>query len=200
MTADWVIAATNAYTTSPWPELRTELVHLPYFNVATAPLPEAMLESILPERQGAWDTNAVLTSFRLDRAGRLIFGSVGALQGSGRAVHRTFSERALRRLFPQLGPISFETAWYGMIGLTADNLPRFHRLAPNVIAFSGYNGRGIAPGTVFGQALAGLVAGEMTEDDLPLPVTPTRPARLRALRERVYSLGSQAVHLARMLA
>ena len=40
VSADWVVVATNAYTTSPWPELRSELLHLPYFNFATAPLPE----------------------------------------------------------------------------------------------------------------------------------------------------------------
>jgi hypothetical protein len=67
----------------------------------------------------------------------------------------------LKKLFPDLGDVAFEAEWYGKIGMTADNLPRFHRLAENVIGFSGYNGRGIAPGTVFGRTLAQLISGEI---------------------------------------
>jgi glycine/D-amino acid oxidase-like deaminating enzyme len=194
--ADWVVVATNAYTGRVWPEIRAELVHLPYFNLATAPLGDDLRRSILPERQGAWDTRGVLSSFRMDRQGRLVFGSVGALRGPGRAIHRAWGRRALARLFPRLGGVEFETEWYGMIGMTEDNLPRFHRLGRNVVSFSGYNGRGIAPGTVFGRCLAQLVLGRVEEADLPLPLTDPVPARHRAAREAWYEVGAQLAHFA----
>ncbi len=92
--------------------------------------------------------------------------------------------------------VEFETEWYGKIGMTVDNLPRFHRLGRNVLAFSGYNGRGIAPGTVFGRCLADFVAGKTGEDDLPLPVTPAEPAPLRAAKEIYYEVGAQLAHFA----
>ncbi|AWB23397.1 FAD-binding oxidoreductase [Methylobacterium currus] len=190
-----VIVATNAYTSVVWPEIRAELVHLPYFNMATAPLGDNLRRSILPERQGAWDTKSVLSSFRFDRQGRLVFGSVGALRGPGLAIHRDWGRRALARLFPQLAGVPFETEWYGQIGMTTNNLPRFHRLGRNVISFSGYNGRGIAPGTVFGRCLAGLVQGAIGDDDLPLPVTDPVPAPRRRLKEAVYEIGAQLAHL-----
>ena len=38
--------------------------------------------------------------------------------------------------------------------MTSNALPRFHRLAEQVVSFSGYNGRGIGTGTVFGRLLA----------------------------------------------
>lgn len=193
--AEWVIAATNAYTRAPWPEIRAEIAHLPYFNIATAPLSDNLRGTILPGRQGAWDTKAVLTSFRLDAAGRLVIGSVGALRGTGASVHRAWARRMLRRLFPQAGDVPFEAEWYGRIGMTADALPRFHRLARNVVGFSGYNGRGIAPGTAFGAVLADLVAGRIAEDDLPLPVTPAVPIGFRTARELAYEAGAQLVHL-----
>lgn len=192
--ADWVIVATNAYTSRIWPELKSELVRLPYFNFATPPLGENLRMSILPERQGAWDTKEVLSSFRLDRAGRLIFGSVGALRGTGASIHRAWSKRALRRLFPQLEGISFETEWYGWIGMTQDNLPLFHRLARNVVSVSGYNGRGIAPGTVFGRCLAQLILGQLDEAEFPLPTKTVAPVRFKAAREAYYELGAQAAH------
>lgn len=194
--AKWVIVATDAYTVTagPWAGIRTEQVKLPYFNLATTPLPRGIRESILPQRQGAWDTRKVLSSFRFDSAGRLVFGSVGALRGTGRSTHHGWGRRALVRLFPQLEGVTFEHEWYGMIGMTADALPRFHQLARNVVSFSGFNGRGIAPGTVFGQALAKLVLGQLELSDLPLPVTSVATAHLRTLRELGYEAGAQLFH------
>ncbi len=192
----WVIVATGAYGTGPWAGIDDEQVHLPYFNLSTAPLDARSLATILPERQGAWDTQRVLCSFRLDRAGRLIFGSVGALDGVGTYVHAAWAKRALRRLYPQLKSVAWEHAWYGRIGMTADRLPRFHTPAPNVVSFSGYNGRGIAPGTMFGRLLAAYIGGSLSEGDLPLPLTEVRAPALRGLRRTLYSAGSQIVHLA----
>jgi glycine/D-amino acid oxidase-like deaminating enzyme len=193
--ADWVIVATDAYARGPWSQVRQEQIHLPYFNFATRPLSDNLRASILPERQGAWDTKQVLSSFRFDRAGRLVFGSVGALEGSGAAIHRAWAIRSLRKLFPQLADVEFEAGWFGMIGMTSDNLPRFHKLDRNVIVFSGYNGRGIAPGTVFGGVLATYVLGHVAESDLPLPVAAVEQPRFRAAQEALYRTGSQLVHL-----
>jgi glycine/D-amino acid oxidase-like deaminating enzyme len=196
--ARWVIVATNAYShaAGPWGALQAELVRLPYFNMATAPLPPAVLKQILPERQGAWDTRQVLTSFRLDRQGRLVLGSVGALRGGGRTIHQDWGRRALGKLFPQLRGIRFEHEWYGEIGMTANALPRFHQLARNTVAFCGYNGRGIAPGTVLGRELARLVLGEVTAADLPLPVSEAVPARMKQAREAFFEIGAQIAHFA----
>ena len=194
--ADWIVVATDAYAMGPWSEVRTEQVHLPYFNIATTPLGDNLRRTILPERHGAWDTKTVLTHFRLDQAGRLIVGSVGALRGTGTAVHRQWARRKIRRLFPHLGELTFEAEWYGMIGMTDDSLPRLHRLARNVVGFSGYNGRGIAPGTVFGGVLAGHILGQIAEQDMPLPITTPVQARFRAAREAYYEFGAQLAHLA----
>jgi glycine/D-amino acid oxidase-like deaminating enzyme len=194
--AAWVIVATNAYTDRLWPVLQEALVRFPYFNLATAPLPAAVRARILPGLQGAWDTPDVLSSFRLDAQGRLVFGSVGALRGPGTAVHGDWGRRALARLFPALGRVAFEHAWYGQIGMTANALPRLHLLARNTVSISGYNGRGIAPGTVFGRALARLALGQCGLADLPLPVSEPAPAAFKALREMGYEAGALLVHAA----
>ena len=192
--ATWVVVATDAYATGAWSEVRKQQIHLPYFKVATRPLEEGLLASVLPGRHGVWDTKPVLSSLRLDRDGRLVFGSIGALRGSARAVHRAWAERSIRKLFPQFGAVVFESEWYGSIGMTDDSMPRFHELAPNVVAVSGYNGRGIAPGTAFGRLLAGYISGALTERDLPLPASEPRVPRLRYLREIFYDVGSRVVH------
>ena len=197
VSAKWVIVATDAYTTGNglWPGIQAEQVQLPYFNFATAPLPRETAKGILPERQGAWDTRQVLSSFRLDAAGRLVFGSVGALRGMGRDIHHGWARRALARIFPQLKDVPFEHEWYGTIGMTHNALPRFHELDRNVVSFSGFNGRGIAPGTVLGRELAKLMLGEIRRDDLPLPVTQVAPAPWRHAKAFGYEAGAQAFHL-----
>ncbi|WP_304502290.1 FAD-binding oxidoreductase [Asticcacaulis sp. AND118] len=194
VTAPRVIMATDAYTKGPWEIIRKEQVYLPYFNCATTPLPPDILRHILPEGHGAWDTAEVLSSFRMDAAGRLVFGSVGALRGAAQGVHSRWGRRAMAKLFPALKGVGFEHEWYGWIGMTDDNLPRFHRFADGVVGVSGYNGRGIAPGTVMGRVLAEHVLGKLSEDELPLPVTTPQEARHRAVKEVYYEAGAAMLH------
>jgi len=196
VTADWIIVATDAYSTGPWEMVRNEQVHLPYFNLATRPLSDNLRRSILAGREGVWDTKEILSSYRMDQAGRLVFGSVGALRNTGLQVHTAWAKRSLKKLFPQLGDVEFECEWYGKIGMTDNALPRFHRFAPNVVGFSGYNGRGIAPGTVFGRTLAQLILGQTTEADLPLPLTAPSEPSFRAVKEMWYEAGAQVAHFA----
>uniref|UniRef100_B0SVN5 FAD dependent oxidoreductase n=1 Tax=Caulobacter sp. (strain K31) TaxID=366602 RepID=B0SVN5_CAUSK len=196
VTAPHVIVATDVYTTGPWSALKQEQTPLPYFNLATAPLPPELRDQILPGRQGAWDTKSILSSFRLDARGRLVFGSVGALRNSGTGVHTQWARRELARLFPALGAVNFDHGWYGTIGMTDDALPRLHTLGRNIVSISGFNGRGIAPATSFGRDLAQVVLGKTALDDLALPQTAVRPARFRSLRGAFYEAGAQLAHVA----
>ncbi len=189
-----LILATDAYGRDLWPEAAGQQTRLPYFNFATAPLPEALRAKILPQRQGAWDTKEVLTSFRMDAAGRLVVGSVGALKGFGARIHRDWARRAMAALHLDLVEIPFEAEWFGEIGMTDDSLPRLHRLGPQALAICGYNGRGIAPGTVFGAALAAHLLGDLPLEGIPLPEKPLAQAPYRALREGWYELGAQMLH------
>ncbi|SNR52109.1 NAD(P)/FAD-dependent oxidoreductase [Puniceibacterium sediminis] len=195
ITAGKVILATDAYTQHIFPEIRQTQIMLPYFNFATKPLSDNLRQTILPSRQGAWDTREVLSSFRMDAAGRLIFGSIGSFRGTGQSVHRGWAQRAIARIFPQLGAVAFESGWYGQIGMTADNMPRLSRFGPDILAISGYNGRGIAPGTVFGRLLAEHLNGQRRLDEIPLPLRDLSVPPMARLREPFIALGAQLVHL-----
>jgi glycine/D-amino acid oxidase-like deaminating enzyme len=193
--ADWIVVATDAYAEGGlWPQGKREQIRVPYFNFATRPLAPELQASILPGREGCWDTRLIMNSFRFDKAGRLLFGSIGALRLAGLEVHRAWARRALKATFPQIGEVEFEARWYGMMGMTGNALPRFHRLAMNVVTFCGYNGRGIGTGTVFGRLLADHVLGNLREQDLPLPVTEPDAPALPALREAYYEAGAQIAH------
>ena len=193
--AETVILATNTYSTAPFERIRAAQSVLPYFNFATDPLPPDALQAVLPGGEGAWDTRKILTSFRRDAAGRLILGSVGQLGRFDAGLHRAWAERALRRLYPQLGAQPFRHGWWGRIGTTQDALPRLCRHAPGIWSISGYNGRGIAPGTLFGQMLADLARGARQAEDIPLPLAALAPDAMRLPREVTFRAGSAALHL-----
>lgn len=190
--ADKVIIATNAYTESVMPIAKC-IVPFSFFQLATPPLPPEIRRGILPDGHGAWDTAKVLTSLRLDTAGRLIVGSIGRLDRRHRGIHAHWMRRKLRRMFPQLGPVSFEHGWHGTIATTGDHLPRMAQPQPGVITAWGYNGRGIGTGTVFGAALADYALDGDT-DALPLPLKPMVPEPMRALRALGIELGVKAYH------
>ena len=184
-----VIWAGNAYGQGP--AANPALAVLPYFNCATDPLPEALRETILPGGEGAWDTAQVLTSFRLDAAGRFIIGSVGWLGAADAAVHEAWARRQMVRLFPQLAGQRFAHRWFGRIGTTPDALPRLVMAGEGAYGITGFNGRGIAPGTVLGRELALAALGQGSG----VPLEPARPDPLRAFRGLGIRLGAAALHL-----
>jgi glycine/D-amino acid oxidase-like deaminating enzyme len=133
-----------------------------------------------------------MTSLRKDQAGRLMIGSMGRVMGDAKGgISRRWAERTLRRMFPDLGPVEFETAWHGHIALTPDHLPRIHILAEGLYTPIGYNGRGITTGTVFGKAMAELLTG-MDPADLPLPMSDMRTVRTAPLRSKLYEVAFAA--------
>ena len=179
-----VVIGTNAYTDGLWPGLKDALTVIDFFQVATEPLGERAAH-ILPGGQGLWDTAPVMFSLRRDASGRLAIGSMGRLIGADAALTRRWARRRLDRLFPELGPVGLERAWHGKIAMTPDHLPRIYRLAEGLYAPIGYNGRGIAPGTVFGKAVAGLISGE-PEEALPMPLGRPTGAPARRVKSWFY--------------
>ncbi|MCB2137620.1 MAG: FAD-binding oxidoreductase, partial [Rhodobacteraceae bacterium] len=176
-----VVIGTNAYSGDLWPGLRDSFTIIRYFQLATEPLGERGA-AILPGGEGIWDTGTIMFSLRRDGYGRLIIGSMGEVIGG---LSERWARAKLRRLFPALGPVQFEAGWHGQIAMTPDHLPRIHRLAEGVYTPVGYNGRGISPGTMFGKALAELLAGGR-EDALPMPVTDLRPIRAGRLQSAFF--------------
>ena len=82
--------------------------------------------------------------------------------------------------------------------MTSDHIPRIHRLAEGLYTPIGYNGRGIAPGTVFGKAMAELLAGG-DEADLPLPVTGIQRETARDLKTGFFQAAFSVNQLVRSI-
>ncbi|MDD9906819.1 MAG: FAD-binding oxidoreductase [Rhodospirillaceae bacterium] len=191
LTAKTVVIGTNAYSDTLWPGLKQTFTIIHYFQLATKPLGDRVA-GILREGQGLWDTAPIMFSVRRDAFGRLIVGSMGRVIGdASKGLSHRWALRMLDKVFPDLGPVEIETAWHGQIAMTNDHLPRIHRLADGLYTPVGYNGRGIGPGTMFGKAMAALVAGG-DEADLPMPITDLKTSATAPIMKRAYDLAFTA--------
>ena len=191
--ADRVILAVQGYPERAFADYAGNIVPFNFFQFATQPLPPKILATVLPDRNGAWDTNLILSSFRLDKDGRLVVGSVGSLEGVAMGVNKAWTLRTIAKFFPQIGKVDLEYGWYGRIAMTPNHIPRFHVMDRNMAMVTAYNGRGIGPGTVFGKLLASYITGGNLAD-IPLPVQPISAVSFRALRGLFYETGSRLYH------
>lgn len=189
--AQTLIQATDSYECRS--EQPTTLTPVAYFQCATAPLSAKQREKILPGREGCWDTATVMSSFRLDEAGRIIIGAVGNLEGATASTHMQWAARKLLSLFGELDGRIFEYAWSGRIGMTADHLPKVIELGPRGIAIYGFSGRGIGPGSAFGKAAAAWACDSNAA--FPLPITPPSVESFTTIKKHYYELGSSFMHL-----
>ena len=192
--AKWLLLCTNAFTNHLEPALDREMVLMPYFNIATTPLDPEASAHILPENQGCWNTLMVPTSFRKDRKGRLVIGSVGAPRTFGASIHTAWARREIARLFPDLGPVELETGWHGVIGITKNRVPRIRQLGEQALSISGFSGRGIAPGTLYGKDFAEHILGKRPAEDLLFQADISDPQPLRKLHALYYETGAKIAH------
>jgi glycine/D-amino acid oxidase-like deaminating enzyme len=169
-----LVMATNAYSgefsKSLVPEIATEVMPVLSWQMSTQPLSDNVRKTIIPGRQAMSDTHGELYFARYDARNRLITG--GAVLGPGNKVERIkarVTER-LQRLWPQIGEVSFDHVWNGYVGMTADFLPRIHRLGPNAYGWTGCNGRAVALTIPLGRELSRAVQG-VPESELALPFT-----------------------------
>lgn len=189
-----VILGTNAYSDDLWPDLKKVFTMIHYFQLATTPLGEDA-SHILPGKQGLWDTGPIMFNYRLDAFERLLIGSMGTIKGgTEKGLSQRWARKQIKRIFPDLGDVEFEQAWYGQIAMTPDHLPRIYELDNNLYTPIGYNGRGITTGTVFGKAMAELLTG-IDKTQLPLPITTLTTVPSAPFYQRLYQAAFTANQL-----
>jgi glycine/D-amino acid oxidase-like deaminating enzyme len=180
--ADRIVLATDGYTDRLWPHVSQSLVNVTSAQLATDPLPEALLAQILPARAGVSETRKITYYYRIDPAGRFVIGGRGPYSDSldGTTVQRI--ARAAIERFPQLRGTPWKFGWACRVAITLDDLPHVHALAPGVWTAVGYCGRGVALAVGLGEMLATLALGGRDED-AAFPVTPLRRMPFYPLRQ-----------------
>ncbi|MFM9938149.1 MAG: NAD(P)/FAD-dependent oxidoreductase [Hyphomicrobiaceae bacterium] len=179
-----LVLATNAYTgefsKQLAPKIARQVVPVFSWQMATTPLSDNVRKSIIPGRQAVSDTHRELYFTRYDKRHRLVTGGAILLPFKRRERMQPYIAARLERLFPQLGPISFDYVWNGYVGMTRDFFPRMHKLGPDGFAWVGCNGRAVGLSVALGRELAKAVTGKAI-DQLALPITEPDPLPLHGL-------------------
>jgi glycine/D-amino acid oxidase-like deaminating enzyme len=185
LTADQVLICTNAYSDDLWPGLRQSILPASSLQIATAPLPAALLTQILPQGQAVSDSRRVMNYFRIGPQGRFMIGGRGPFSAARRRDYDGLI-RAMWRLYPQLQGTAVEHFWAGQVALTRDFVPHVHQPQPGLWCVLGCNGRGIGLASALGTAIGSQLLGRA--DTHPFAVTPLRRLPLHRLH-RLYAGG-----------
>jgi glycine/D-amino acid oxidase-like deaminating enzyme len=143
--------------------------------------------SIIPGRQAVSDTHGELYFGRFDARHRLVTGGALALPYNRAERLKPYIADRLRRMFPQIGDITFDHVWNGYVGMTRDYTPRVHKLGPDAYGWAGCNGRGVALSIALGREIARAIGGT-AERELALPFSPPTPLPMQGVIRRIAPL------------
>jgi len=174
VSAPFLVIATNGYTDDLWPGLKRQIVPVASLQTATRPLPQNILDTLLPRGHHMSDTRRAMIYCRIDETGRFQIGGRGSpYSPTVQQADTGHLQAEAVRIFPQLASIEWEFEWGGLVALTKNHMPHLLELGDKAYAAMGYDGRGIAMGTVMGREVAGLIAGENVAmpRNMPAPFT-----------------------------
>ena len=177
-----VVLATEAYTGALWPAVTQSMVNVTSAQIATEPLPADLLRTLIPSRAGVSETRKITYYYRIDPQGRFVIGGRGPLSDTLTDSTRDAIRKAAVARYPALAGVAWTHGWSCRVGMTIDDLPHLHELAPGLWTAYGYCGRGVALATKMGEVLAAKVMGRMS-DATDYPVTPLRRIPLQPLHQ-----------------
>jgi len=174
ITAGHLLWAANGYLGHMDRRIAAKVMPINNFIVATEPLDEAMVQSLIPGNQAVSDSKFVINYFRLSEDKRMLFGGG---ESYGYRFPQDIAAKARRpmlEIFPQLSRARIDYAWGGTLGITVNRMPHFERIAGNILTAGGYSGHGVAMATLGGKLAAEAMIGQAGRFDLMARV-PTHP-------------------------
>jgi glycine/D-amino acid oxidase-like deaminating enzyme len=176
--AERVVVALNAYAGSLLPQLAGEIRPVRGQMLATAPGGRDL--------DGVWYVNEGYEYVRQLGDGTVVAGGcrwmareieVGAVETPTATVQGAI-ERFLAEAFPRFAGRPVRRRWAGIMGFTADGLPRIGELPglPGVLYAAGFNGHGMSLGFATGRYLARRTMGETDAPLFPAAVPLSAPA------------------------
>lgn len=156
--ARYAVLACDAFMGELVPELAAMTMPIANYNVATAPLGEAMAKALIPSGAAVADSKFVLNYYRLSADNRLIFGGGEKYSPRPPADAAGFVRPYLEKVFPQLKGVTIDHAWGGLVGVTLNRLPQFGRIGNSFFAH-GWSGHGVLLTTLAGDLIAQAMSG-----------------------------------------
>lgn len=206
ISADFVVRATEAYTTLLPREKRT-LAPIYSFMIATDVLPPSTIESLALNGSTFADLRNLVIYGQVTNDNRIAFGGRGAPYHFGSKISPDFedNEHVSRRIFeilkemlPSIGDTSFTHNWAGVLGIFRDWYPRVSFDADTGVSYAGgYIGDGVGSSALAGKTLAHLITKTPSHlTSLPWLNRPIRRWEIEPLRYFGISFGLRAMTLA----
>ena len=164
--AKFVALCGNAYLNNLVPSLRSRIMPVGTYIVATQSLGKARMQQLMRENIAVTDINFVLDYFRRSADHRLLFGGRVSYSGLDAFNTANATRKRMLRVFPQLADVNIEYAWGGYVDITMSRAPDFGRVAPHIYYLQGFSGHGIALTGIAGRLAAEAIAGQAERFDL----------------------------------
>ena len=172
-----VLIATSGYTSSLTPALRSKVIPIGSFIVATESMPDSLASELSPRNRMIYDSKHYLHYYRLTPDNRMLFGGRAAFFPETETTIQTSAEilrRDMISIFPQLKDSKVEFAWGGTLDFCFDTMPHAGEV-DGVHYALGYAGHGVAMATYLGARAAEKIAGVSTQlpfAQIPFPGAP----------------------------
>lgn len=166
ITARFVMLAMNGYAGRLEPEIAARVMPINNFIAATRPMSDTERAGIISADHAVADSKFVINYFRFSQDNRLLFGGGESYGYRFPADIAAKVRKPMEEIFHQLKGIEITHAWGGTLGIAANRMPHFARLAGNVLTASGFSGHGVAMGTLGGKLMAEAIAGQAGRFDV----------------------------------
>ncbi|WP_254678048.1 NAD(P)/FAD-dependent oxidoreductase [Agrococcus sp. SGAir0287] len=157
-----VVVGTSGYTGKPFGWQQRRIIPVGSFIVVTEPLPQEVVDELLPNRRMASDTKNFIYYFRITPDNRLLFGGRARFALSDPSQDRESGEilkKAMHRIFPQVRQARIDYMWGGLVDISMDQM--VHAGERNGVFYStNYSGHGVQMANYMGKVMADVVAGE----------------------------------------
>jgi gamma-glutamylputrescine oxidase len=158
--ASRVVLAGNVQLGAVAPRLADTLVPITRYAGVTRPIGRRILEAIrfkgaVSDSRHANHHYRIVGDDRLLWSGSASFGR--GLGPVGRLLLKRRFERAILSIYPELGPVEFESVWPADMGLTIHGMPQIGEVQPGIWLASGFGGHGLHTATLAGHLIAGAI-------------------------------------------
>ena len=144
----------NAYLEELNSGIRSKIMPIINYMIATKPLSKEHQENVLPSDYCVSDTNFDLNYYRLSADKRMIFG--GGVSYSLRHTEKLArnTEKRMHKVFPILSSYNAEFIWGGYVGITVNRTLDIGQASQRIFYAHGFSGHGVALTGIAGKVIA----------------------------------------------
>jgi len=148
------------------PELSPRMMPVGTYIIGTAPMGEALSQSLITGRAAVCDNNFILDYFRCSADHRMLFGGRVSYSTRTPVDLKEVMGKRLVQVFPQLNGIPVEFVWGGFVDISMNRAPDFGRLGNNLYYLQGFSGHGVALTGLAGKLAAEAISGQAERWDV----------------------------------